>query len=352
MKKPIADQVVVVTGASSGIGREVTIQLVNRGATVVAVARDLERLEALAASLALARGRIEVATADVAVWEQVRGVAEATVQQFGRIDTWVNNAAVSMYATVADSTVEEIARVIEVNLLGQVHGVKAALPAMQAQGRGTIINVASVLAGRSVPLQSAYCASKHGVQGFMEALRMELQYQSPGIDVTVILPSSMNTPLFSHALSKLGVMPKPIPPIYAPQVAADAIVFAAEHPRRDIVAGGAGKALLILQRLCPDVLDWYMTSGGRFFRKQRTLLPDDGQNNLFSPVQGPGEVRGIFGEDAARTSLYTRIFEYYPRLKSATAALIGPWALGPVIRVLAGMDIGLAALRAMRRRSQ
>lgn len=350
MKTPIYEQVVVITGATSGIGRECTRQFVTRGATVVAVARSQERLEALAAALEGARGRVEIMPADVSDWGHMQGVAQATAQQFGRIDTWVNNAAVTMYATAADSTVEEMTRVLAVNLLGVIHGTKAALPAMASQGHGTIINIGSVLAGRSIPLQSAYCASKHGVKGFTEALRMELAVQAPGVDVTLILPSSINTPLVEHALSKLGVLPRLIPPVYAPQAVAEAILFAAERPRRDIVVGGAGKALLLLQRISPEVLDWAMTFRGRFFRKQMSEQPDDGQNNLFQPIPGPGKVHGPYARDTLAASLYTRIFEYYPKLRSAAAAAVLPWALDPLILAMLGLDLGLGAVRAVRRR--
>lgn len=164
--------------------------------------------------------------------------------------------------------------------------MKVALPHLVRQNGGTIINVASALAKRSVPLQSAYCAAKHGIKGFTESLRMELQHEHPDIHVTLILPSSINTPLFHHARSKIGVLPKPMPPIYEPQAVAESILFAAEHPRREIVVGGAGKMLEIGEALSPSLLDWYMVRNGKMFKQQRTKQPDDGQDNLFAPMPG------------------------------------------------------------------
>jgi len=344
-KRAISEQVVVVTGASSGIGRECVVELVSRGATVVATARNREALDTLASSLSSARGRIETIVADVADWKQVEKVAKTTIERFGRIDTWVNNAGVAMFASVASSTVEEIERVISVNLLGQIHGMKAALPHMTAQRGGTLINVGSVESWRAVPLQSAYAASKHGLKAFTEALRMELQHERTGVDVVLISPAAINTPIYENARSKLGVKPRAVPPVYDPRAVVDAIVFAAEHPRRDITVGGAGAALILLQRLSPRLLDWYMVSNGRFFRKQMTRQPDDGVDNLFEPSRGPGAVRGSFGHRAFAGSLYTRVFEYHPWRKVAAAALVVPWVVPALLAALPGIGLGALALK-------
>jgi hypothetical protein len=231
---------------------------------------------------------------------------------------------VTVYATVAESTPEEIERVLQVNLLGQIHGMKAAMVHMKERRSGTIINIASVLAHRAAPLLSAYVASKHGLRGFTEALRMELRHEESGVDVTLISPAGINTPLFEHARSKIGALPKPAEPVYDPKAVAGAVVFAAEHPRREIVVGGAGKALLVLQRISPRLLDWAMLRDGRMYRMQKSDLPDDGQDNLFTPSRGPGEVRGPFGRGAFGSSLYTRTFEYHPALKVAALGLVAP----------------------------
>jgi NAD(P)-dependent dehydrogenase (short-subunit alcohol dehydrogenase family) len=322
MPRPVSNHVIVITGASSGIGRESAIVLGGRGASVVLAARNKAALHEVAREVERLGGIAEVVVTDVADWPQVERLAQAAVRRFGRIDTWVNNAAVSIYATVEELTVEEIERVLHVNLLGQIYGVKAALPHLTGQGRGTIINVASALADRAAPLQAAYCAAKHGVKGFTEALRLELARDHPGITVTLILPSSINTPLFSHARSKLGVKPQPIPPVYEPRVVAETILFAAEHPRRTIVAGGSGKLLVQAEKLSPTLLDWYLLQNERGFTQQRTDQPDDGQDNLFAPMSGTGSATGEFGQRAQATSLYTRHLELHPNRKRALNAAV------------------------------
>lgn len=313
--RPISEQVVVITGASSGIGRETALQFAGKGASVVLAARNEQGLNEVKQEVERLGGKAHVVVTDTAEWEQVSKLATEAEAEFGRIDTWVNNASVSQYATVEEMEVEEIDRVIRVNLMGQVHGVKAVLPIMKRQGKGTIINVASVLAERSVPLQSAYCAAKHGIKGFTEALRLELEHEKSGINVTLILPSSINTPLFNHARSKLGVTPMPIPPIYEPRVVAESILFAAEYPRRDIVVGGAGKAMIFLERLSPTLADKFMLRKGQMWKKQKTDRPDNGQDNLDEPIIEPGSVEGDFGQKSKSVSLYTRHLEQYPNRK-------------------------------------
>jgi short-subunit dehydrogenase len=327
MPRPIRDQIVVITGASSGIGRETALMFGERGATVVLAARNETALASVAKEVERIGGRASAVVTDVARWEQVARLARQAAERFGRIDTWVNNAGVSAYATVEELTVAEIERVIQVNLLGEIYGMKAALPYLKRQGHGTIINVASALAERAVPLQAAYCASKHGIKGFTEALRLELAREQSGITVTLIEPSSINTPLFTHARSKMGVAPMPIPPIYEPRVVAEAILFAAEHSRRTIVAGGAGKLITVMQRISPVLLDRYMLQGDRMVKAQKTDRPDDGRDNLDAPMPGNGRTTGDFGEQAKAVSPYTRSLEQYP---NRVRALLGAGLVGLV----------------------
>jgi len=318
---PLADQVVVITGASSGIGRETASSLAARGASVVAAARNQAALETLCADIIADGGRAEAVAADVADPDQVAAIGERAVTRFGRVDTWVNNAAVSIYATVEQLEPEEMRRLIEVNLLGVMYGSRVAVGLMRAQGRGTIINVGSALSDRAVPLQSAYVASKHGIAGFSEALRLELQHEKAGIDVVLIQPSSINTPLFRWARSKLAVRPQPIPPVYQPSAVAEAIAHAAEEGGREIVVGGAGKLLTIGQWLSPSLVDRYLLQGGRGIRQQLTHAPDDRRDNLFEPSTGPGSATGDFGDGARQDSIYTRVFELHPVRKRLGAAL-------------------------------
>ena len=314
-RRPIQDQVIVVVGASQGIGRATALTLAERGASLVVAARNEEALGTLVEEIEADGGAAEAVVADVADAEQVDAIADHAITRFGRIDTWINDAAVSTYGTVDQVTAGEMARLVEVDLLGQMYGSKAALARMRPAGQGTIINVGSALSDRAVPLQSAYVASKHGVAGFSEALRLEVKRDTPDIDVVLILPSSIDTPLFSWARSRLGVMPMPVPPVYHPQVVADAIVHAAEHGGREIVVGGWGKFLTVAQRVSATLVDRWMLLGDRMVDQQRTDKPDDRRDNLFSASTGPGAVRGDFDGEVKPTSWYTSVFELHPARK-------------------------------------
>lgn len=333
MARSLSDQVVVITGASQGIGRETALQMARRGASVVLAARNDEALRELAAQIERLGAQAETVVTDVADYEQVERLAQRAVERFGRIATWVNNAAVSIYATVEQLESEEMERLVRVNLLGQMYGSKAAIAQMKPRGEGTIINVGSALSERAIPLQSAYVASKHAVQGFTEALRLELMHEHAGIDVVLILPSSINTPLFNFARSKLGVQPMPVPPVYEPRVVAEAICHAAEHGGREIVVGGWGKLLIMGQRLSPSLLDRYMLQGGRSFEQQKTERPDDVRDNLFEPSTGPGPTTGEFGEGSKSTSLYTTYLELHPNRKRIIAAALLVGALAFIRRI-------------------
>jgi short-subunit dehydrogenase len=327
----LGQQVVVITGASSGIGRETALGFARRGASLVLAARSEPALRELAAEIERIPNHSQalVVVTDVADNAQVDNLARQAVNRFGRIDTWVNDAAVSEYATVEQMAVDEIRRIVDVNLMGTVHGAKAALSVMRAQpGGGTIINVGSVLSDRAVPLQSAYVATKHAVKGFTDALRMELEHTGVPINVTLILPASMNTPFFDHARTHMGVMPKPIPPVYEPGVVARAILHAAEHKVREIYAGGFGKVLSVMQRISPRLVDWYMTGGGgRAFRQQRdAAYPSRGErDSLFEPAPQNGRTRGRFGRHSMAGSIYSRWIDPHPNVKGA---LIGLAVLG------------------------
>jgi len=330
MPRPSSEQVVVVVGASSGIGRETALQLGQRHAGVVLAARNDEALHAAADEVERLGGKPLVVPTDVSDFDQVRALRDRAVEHFGRIDTWVNATAASLYGTVEQTSPEEIRRVIDVTLLGHIWGMKLAAEQMRKQGGGTIVDVASALGKRSVPLQSAYCAAKHGLVGFAEAMRLELEKEKTGVALTTILPSSVNTPLFSHARSKLGVRPAPIPPVYEPRVVAQAILAVAEQPRREVVVGGGGKALAFLERLSPRLADRFMLGPGKAFEKQQTSQPDDGEDNLFAPMAGPGSATGEFGSKSKSTSVFTEKLELHPRRQrrllagagAATVALV------------------------------
>ncbi|WP_100497890.1 SDR family oxidoreductase [Geodermatophilus chilensis] len=330
MSRPIRDQVVVVTGASSGVGRETALLLAEKGARIALAARNEEALHTLETEVTRLGGTALSQPTDVAEWEQVQGLARDTVERFGRIDTWVNCAATAVYGEVHQLSAEEITQAIRVILLGQIYGMKAALEQMRPQSQGGIVNVASALAVQAVPLQAPYVAAKHGILGFAESLRMELEHEGSPITVSTLLPSSINTPLFEHARSKLGVLPQPVPPIYQPRVVADAVLRAISHPQPRMVVGGGGKMLELVHRLAPRSAATLLLRVGKTVEKQRTDRPDDGSDNLFTASTGPGAVEGSFGQRAKSTSLYTTALEQHPgRIRALLTAggLLGITAL-------------------------
>src|SRR3954467_960649 len=205
--KPVGEQVVVLMGASSGIGRESALRFARKGARVVVSARGEEGLDSLVEEIRGEGGEAIAVPAGTSEFEQVKAVADRTVEEYGRLDTWVHLAAVGLFATFEQTTPEEFERVIAVNLMGQVYGAMAALPHIKREGRGTLIHISSMGAKRSIPLQSAYCASKHGIDGFLEALRVELKHEGWPISVTQVMPATINTPFFDKARTKLGVKP-------------------------------------------------------------------------------------------------------------------------------------------------
>ncbi len=337
MPKPLDQQVVVITGASSGIGRATAQKFGEAGATVVLAARNEEALRQAAKEVEASGGRSLVVLTDVGDWTQVQQLAEITVDTFGRIDTWVNDAGVSVYATAEETTVEETQQIMQTNFMGVVHGCTAVLPIMKAQGYGTIINVGSVESQRALPLQAAYGASKHAVKAYTETLRMEQMYEKTGVDVTLILPSGINTPLFNHARSKTGHKPMPVPPAYPPELAARAIVQAAQAPQRDIYVGGAGFFFWLMQKLSPALVDRFMITGGAMYRLQTSPDPYTGPDNLEHPVPGTGRVEGDFAA-ITKPSLYTPLFELTPRLVRNGLSV--------------GIPAAIVALIARRRRDQ
>jgi NAD(P)-dependent dehydrogenase (short-subunit alcohol dehydrogenase family) len=259
-------------------------------------------------------------------------VAQSAVKEYGRLDTWVHLAAAGLFAPFDQTQPEEFKRVVEVDLMGQVYGAMAALPQIKREGRGALVHISSVVGKRSAPLQSAYSASKHGVEGFLESLRVELLQEGwNSIGVTNVMPAAINTPFFTKARTKLGIKPKGFPPIYQPGVVADAILYSAEKAPREIVAGGAGKGMLITQRLSPRLMDTLMVRGG--FGSQMTDEPKStaDPDGLFAPMEGQDRAEGEFGEQALPRSPLTWL-DTHPALK---------WSIGVV-----GAAVALSALRA------
>lgn len=289
--KPIDRQVVAVVGAASGIGRETAIRFARRGADVSVFDNDARGLDTLVAYLKPEGHTIHAAVGDVADSGAVRDFVDSVVESCGRLDTYVHCAAVGLWAPIRDTTPREFHRVVEVNFLGQVYGAKAALPHIVDRG-GALIHVSSIEALLTFPLTGAYSSSKHGVHGFLETLRLELRHDGAPVSVTEIMPSSINTPLFDKAMTKIGVRPRGVPPLYEPGDVAEAILFAAEHPTDEMIVGGAGKVAVGMKRVAPGAL---ALMGRRFgYALQRTDQPKsaDAPNNLFGPVGRYDTVRG------------------------------------------------------------
>jgi len=299
----IPQQIVMVTGASAGVGRAVARAFGQRGACVGLFARGRAGLEGAARDVAAAGGRALVLPGDVADADRVEEAAAALEQTFGPIDIWVNNAMASVFSPVAAMEPTEYKRVTEVTYLGVVHGTLSALRRMKPRNRGVIVQVGSALAYRGIPLQSAYCAAKHAIEGFCDSLRAELLHDASGVHVTMVQLPAMNTPQFDWVKSRLRGRAKPVPPIFQPEVAADAILWAADHPRREYFVGFPTVEAIVGDRLAAGLADRYLARYG--YDAQQTSEPEnpDRPHNLWSPVDDTRDfgAHGRF-DSSARTS--------------------------------------------------
>lgn len=292
-------RVVVITGASAGVGRATVREFAKRGAHIALLARGQEALEAAAREVELAGGKALVVPVDVADAEAVERAANRIEEELGPIDIWVNNAMVTIFAPFKEITAEEFRRVTEVTYLGNVHGTMAALKRMLKRNQGTIVQVGSALAYRSIPLQSAYCGAKHAIAGFTDSLRSELIHDKSRVRITSVQLSAMNTPQFGWARNRLPHRPQPVPPIFEPEVAARAIVWAAEHDRREMAVGLPSVLAEWAQKLVPGLADRYL--GATAYKGQQIANePETGDrpDNLFHSVRGDPGARGRFSSRA------------------------------------------------------
>jgi len=287
VKQPTPNRTIVVTGASGGIGRASAVAFAARGGTVALIARGEKGLAGAAAEVERAGARALVLPTDVADNEQVAAAAARVEAEAGPIDVWVNSAFTSVFAPFDQIDPAEFRRVTEVSYLGYVYATMAALRYMKPRNRGTIVQVGSALAYRGIPLQSAYCGAKHAIQGFHEALRCELLHDRSNVKVTMVQMPAVNTPQFDWVLSRLPHHAQPVPPIYQPEFAARAVLFAADHPgRREYWVGSSTVGTLAANALAPGLLDRYLARTG--FKSQQTerRQDPDAPVNLWDPADG------------------------------------------------------------------
>ena len=295
-KKPLSEQVVVIAGGSYGLGRAIAEGANRQGATVAIGARTQEALESAAVDLAL--------EADVSDRAQVERLVETTVERFGRIDSYVANAMVTVYAEAHRLKDDELRRVFDVNFFGGVYGYWAALPHLRAS-RGTFVQIASALSYRGIPLQAAYCSTKAALRTFFESARVELEKEKAGVDISVILPGAINTPQFDRARQKLGLQPQPVPPIYQPEPFAEAVLRCCEKPIRELPLGWGAQKLLWGQKLSPRAGDLVLLRNGWKGQHTNELKATDSPDNLFEPIPGDPGAHGRFDDRSRGSTAWT-----------------------------------------------
>jgi NADP-dependent 3-hydroxy acid dehydrogenase YdfG len=293
---------VVITGAGAGVGRATARAFGRAGASVALLGRGRDGLEAAAKEVEAEGGRALVVEVDVADAGAVEGAAETAEQELGPIDVWVNNAMVSVFSPVHELTADEVRRVTEVTYLGCVNGTLAALQRMRPRDHGTIVQVGSALAHRAIPLQAAYCGAKHAIKGWTESLRCELLHEHSHVRITHVALPALNTPQFGWVRTRLPGHPQPVPPIYQPEVAADAIVWAAEHAPKEISVGASTALTLLAQRVAPSLLDRYLGRTGFSSQQMDEPVQPGRPDNLWHPVAGDHGAHGRFDARAHRRS--------------------------------------------------
>jgi len=295
-------EVVVITGASAGAGRAAARKFARHGASIGLLARGLDGLAAARSEVEKLGGKALVVPVDVANADQIEAAAAQVESEFGPIDIWINNAMTSVFSPIKEMTAEEFRRVTEVTYLGYVYGTLAALKRMLPRDYGVIVQVGSALAYRGIPLQSAYCAAKHAVQGFCDSLRCELLHDKSGVRLTMVQLPALNTPQFGWVKSRLPRKAQPVPPIFQPEVAAEAICFAAHNPRREFYVGAPSVAVITTNHFVPGLLDHYLARSGYDSQQYDGAEDPNRPENLWQPVSGDHGAHGVFDARARNWS--------------------------------------------------
>ncbi len=297
-----SNQVVVVTGASAGVGRAVVQEYARRGAAIGLLARRSEGLEEAAREAEQLGGRALAIPTDVADADAVEAAAEQIERELGPIDIWVNNAMTTIFAPFEQVSPEEYRRATEVTYLGTVYGTMSALKRMSPRNRGTIVQVGSALSYRAIPLQAPYCGAKHAIRGFTDSLRCELLHDKKNIHLTMVQLPAVNTTQFNWCRSRLPNHPQPVPPIFQPEVAARAVVWAGDHRRRELIVGASAWKAIWGNKFFPGFADWYLSRMGYESQQTETPVAPDRPDNLFEPLANGHSAHGIFDERARSTS--------------------------------------------------
>ncbi len=321
-------RVVVVTGASAGHGRAIAHAFADRGEAVALLARNREGLDAAAREVRDRGGRPLVVPVDVADSDAVEAAADQVENELGPIDVWVNNAMAAVFAPFLEITPQEFERAVDVTFLGSVNGARAALRRMTERDAGHLIQIGSSLAFRGIPLQSAYCASKHALNGFYDSIRAELLHDRSKVQVTSVHMPAMNTPQFRLGLAKMPKKAQPVPPIYQPEVAARAVVWASEHRRREIWVGASTVGTILGSRVATGLLDHYLGRTG--YSGQQTSEPadPDAPNYLFSPIPGDHGTHGPFDDRSHRRSVQLPLSLHRRAVGAGAAAVLAGIVLG------------------------
>jgi NAD(P)-dependent dehydrogenase (short-subunit alcohol dehydrogenase family) len=329
-------EVVAITGASAGVGRATALEFGRHGARIGLIARGgagMDGLESARREVEALGGQAVVLAADVSDAAQVEAAAAKLEETFGPIDVWVNDAMVTVFAPFTDLSPEEYRRVTEVTYLGQVYGTMAALKRMKPRDHGNIVLVGSALAYRGIPLQSAYCGSKHAIQGMMDSVRAELIHDGSQVRLSMVQMPALNTPQFGWCLNKMEHKSQPVPPIFQPEVAARAIYYAAHANRRELYVGLFTSIVITANKWVPGFGDWYLGKTGYQSQQYGAAPEASKQNNLWEPVAGDHGAHGTFDDKA-----HERSWQFWLDRRANVAALAGA---GLAATAVLGMALGV-----------